>query len=128
MVEALEEAEPTKGVADENIDYSFTTEELLGGPLLTIADDLLLEGRQVGRQIIEIDSAPAGEVGVEPVRDGQKRILFQRFIECEHLLLHAAPLEDRDQERDEILDADQLDLPKPNIGRPRGGDHRSVTD
>jgi hypothetical protein len=48
VVEALEDVAAAKAVENENVDYSFTTEELLGGPLPTIEDlaveiDKLLE-------------------------------------------------------------------------------------
>ena len=39
----LEEASPTKAVEDETIDYSQTTEELLGGPLLSFNEVALIE-------------------------------------------------------------------------------------
>jgi hypothetical protein len=65
VVEALEETAPKKGVADENIDYSYTTEELLGGPLLTIADDMLPEEAVMGAdKLVEADE-PAAAIASE---------------------------------------------------------------
>lgn len=48
VVEAIEEAAPTKAIEDENVDYSTTSEELLGGPLLTINDEALIEELAAG--------------------------------------------------------------------------------
>lgn len=43
VVEPQASAETVKAVAVEEIDYSFTTEELLGGPEETAFDDVVLE-------------------------------------------------------------------------------------
>jgi hypothetical protein len=62
-VEATDEAAPTKAVEDENVDYSFTTEELLGGPLLAISDEALIE-EAIGTDKFG-DAAPAAAIDTE---------------------------------------------------------------
>jgi hypothetical protein len=55
LVEVVEDVAPTKAVADEHVDYSFTTEELLGGPLLTVDAEGLIEDAAVeGDKLLEM--------------------------------------------------------------------------
>jgi hypothetical protein len=64
-VEVIEEAAATKAVEDENIDYSQTTEELLGGPLLTINDDAMIEELIVDTDKLLEAVEPAAAIATE---------------------------------------------------------------
>jgi hypothetical protein len=65
VVEALEEAAPSKAVEDENVDYSFTTEELLGAPLLTFNEVALIEEAVVDTDKLLETVEPAAAIATE---------------------------------------------------------------
>jgi hypothetical protein len=65
VIEAFEEAAPTKAAEDESVDYSFTTEELLGAPLLTFNEVALIEEAVVEADKLLEAVEPAAAIATE---------------------------------------------------------------
>lgn len=64
-VETIEDTAPAKAAEDENVDYSVTTEELLGGPLLTVNDEAPIDALVVetDKLLEALEPAPAIATG-----------------------------------------------------------------